>query len=107
MRRDDALVLLLLAAEPLGYTLYNATQYGFCIDRFVSYDFMFSQMSWEYPYCDTEREILLMHSPDFFDDPIGNVPVTALYWMQRRMDVNQRVHFLDFEDEWDFCLINH
>ena len=105
MRRDDCLVLLMLAAEALGYNVYNAREYGFCTENFVNYDSIFSQISWDYPYCDAGREI-----PMYFnklggdEDPIGNVPVSAVFWMQRRMDVYQRVHFFDCDDELNFHL---
>ena len=103
MRRDDGLVLLMLAAEALGYNVYNARDYGFCTENYVDYDLLFSQLSWDYPYCDAEREIP-MFFPDGGEDPIGNVPTSAVFWMQRRMDVNQRVHFLDCDEELNFHL---
>ncbi len=62
MQRDDGLVLLMLAAEALGFNCYNAREYGFCTENFVDYDSIFSQISWDYPYCNTEREI-----PMYFD----------------------------------------
>lgn len=58
MGRDDALVMLLLAAEPLGFTTYNARQFSFCTENLVDYDQMHSQLSWDYPYCDPQREVL-------------------------------------------------
>lgn len=106
MRRDDGLVLLMLAAEALGYNVYNARDYGFCTENYVDYDLLFSQLSWDYPYCDAEREIP-MFFPDGGEDPIGNVPTSAVFWMQRRMDVNQRVHFLDCDEELNFHLDQH
>lgn len=105
MLRDDALVMLMLAAEALGYNVYNARTYAFCTENQVDYDAMFSQLSWDYPFCDAGREI-----PMYFDsvgggeDPIGNVPNSAVFWMQRRMDLNQRVHFLDCGEDLDFHL---
>lgn len=103
MLRDDGLVLLMLGAEALGYNVYNAREYGFCTENYVDYEAMFSQFSWDYPYCDTQREI-----PIYFDfvggseDPIGNVGVSAVFWMQRRMDIYQRVHFLDHDEDLNF-----
>lgn len=38
------------------------------------------------------------------EDPIGNVPSSAVFWMQRLMDVYQRVHFFDCDDNLDFHL---
>ena len=105
MRRDDGLILLMLAAEALGYNCYNAREYGFCTENLVDYDRMFSQLSQDYPYCDTGRDI-----PMYFDtvggeeDPIGNVSASAVFWMQRRMDVNHRLHFLDHDEALDFHL---
>lgn len=105
MLRDDGLVLLVLGAEALGYNVYNARNYGFCTENCVDYDAMFSQLSWDYPYCDTEREI-----PMYFEfvggdeDSIGNVGVSAVFWMQRRMDLSQQVHFLDHDEDLDFRL---
>lgn len=105
MGRDDGLVLLMLAAEALEYNYYNAREYGFCTENFVDYDSIFSQISWDYPYCDTAREI-----PMYFDnvgggeDPIGSVVDSAVFWMQRRMDLSQRVHFLDCDENWNFHL---
>lgn len=105
MRRDDGLVLLMLAAEALGYNTYNAREYGFCTENDVNYDTIFSQISWDYPYCDAEREISMYFSEFGGDeDPIGNVPSSAVFWMQRRMDVYQRVHFFDCDDNLDFHL---
>ena len=103
MLRDDALILLMLSAEALGYNVYNARQYGFCTENYVDYDILFSQLSWDYPYCDAEREIA-MYFQEGGEDPIGNVPSSAVYWMQRRMDVNQRVHFLDCDEKLNFHL---
>ena len=94
MLRDDGLVLLMLAAETLGYNTYNARAYGFCTENFVDYDSIFSQISWDYPYCDTEREI-----PMYFEevggdeDPIGNAVSSAVFWMQRRMDLKPACPF--------------
>lgn len=105
MRRDDGLVLLMLAAEALGYNTYNAREYGFCTENYVNYDTIFSQISWDYPYCDAEREIPMYFSEVGGDeDPIGNVPNSAVFWMQRRMDVYQRVHFFDCDDNLNFHL---
>lgn len=105
MRRDDGLVLLMLAAEALGYNTYNAREYGFCTENYVNYDTIFSQISWNYPYCDAEREIPMYFSEVGGDeDPIGNVPSSAVFWMQRRMDVYQRVHFFDCDDDLNFHL---
>lgn len=105
MRRDDGLVLLMLAAEALGYNTYNAREYGFCTENYVNYDTIFSQISWDYPYCDAEREIPMYFSEVGGDeDPIGNVPSSAVFWMQRRMDVYQRVHFFDCDDDLNFHL---
>ena len=82
MRRDDGLVLLMLAAEALGYNTYNAREYGFCTENYVNYDTIFSQISWDYPYCDAEREIPMYFSEVGGDeDPIGNVPSSAVFWM--------------------------
>lgn len=103
MLRDDALVLLMLAAEALGYNVYNAREYGFCTENYVDYDLLFPQLSWDYPYCDTQREIAV-YFQDGGEDPIGNVPSSAIFWMQRRMGVNQRVHFLDCDEELNFHL---
>ena len=104
MLRDDALILLMLAAEPLNYTVYNARNFSFCTENQINYDSVFSQLSWDYPYCDTERESQLYFAPGQPDDPIGNVPMTAVFWMQRRMDINHQVHFLDCDENLDFHL---
>ena len=103
MNRDDGVVLLLLGAEALGYNVYNARDYGCCIENYVNYEEMFSQLSWDYPYCDVEREIPLFF-PDGGADTVGNVPMTGVFWMQRRMDVNHQVHFLDCDETWNFRL---
>lgn len=103
MRRDDALVLLMLAAESLGYNTYNARSYTFCTENAVNYDAMFSQLSWDYPYCDTSREIPMYFSEVGGEqDPIGNVVFSAIFWMQRRMDMRQHLHFLDCDDDLNF-----
>ena len=86
MLRDDGLVML--AAEALGYNTYNARNYGFCTENDVNYDTIFSQISWDYPYCDAEREIPMYFSEVGGDeDSIGNVPSSAVFWMQRRMEI--------------------
>lgn len=103
MRRDDGLVLLMLAAEALGYNVYNARDYAFCTENQVDYDFLFSQLSWDYPYCDPDREIP-MYFPDGGEDPIGNVPTSAVFWLQRRMDLSRPAHFLDCDTDLDFHL---
>ncbi|MBR3874315.1 MAG: hypothetical protein IKJ26_09140 [Clostridia bacterium] len=105
MRRDDGLVLLMLAAEALEYNTYNAREYGFCTENYVNYDAIFSQISWDYPYCDAEREIpMYFNEVGGDEDPIGNVPSSAVFWMQRRMDVSQRMHFFDCDDDLNFHL---
>ncbi len=106
MRRDDGLVLLMLGAEALGFNVYNARDYAFCTENFVNFDTMASQLSWDYPYCDAGREIkMYLHEHGGVeDDPIGNVAISALFWMQRRMDLSRQVHFLDCDDELNFCL---
>lgn len=103
MKRDDGLVLLMLAAEALGYNVYNARDYGFCTENYVNYDLLFSQLSWDYPYCDAGREID-MFFPDGGEDPIGSVPISAVFWMQRRMDVHYHRHFFDGDKELNFHL---
>lgn len=104
MLRDDALIMLLLAAEPLGFTIYNARDFSFCTENLVDYDQMHSQLSWDYPYCDPQQEVLLYFDSGSPDEPVGTVPTTAIFWMQRRMDLSQRVHFLDCDEELDFHL---
>ena len=44
MMRDDGLILLMLAAETLGYNTYNARDYAFCTENEVDYETMFSQL---------------------------------------------------------------
>ena len=105
MRREDALVLIMLAAEALGYTTYNARSCDFCIENDVNYDKIFQQLSWSYPYCkNEERQILLYFNKNNPDEPIGNVPMTAVYYFQRRMDTVNRKHFLDYDSSLDFHL---
>lgn len=103
MKRDDGLVLLMLAAEALGYNVYNARDYAFCTENYVNYDLLFSQLSWDYPYCDAGREID-MFFPDGGEDPIGSVPISAVFWMQRRMDVHYHRHFFDGDKALNFHL---
>jgi len=103
MRRDDCLMLLMLAGEALGYNVYNARGFGFCTEYRADYDMIFSQLSRDYPYCDVDREISI-----YFEelggnvDPIGDVPTTAVFWMQRRMDISRGVHFLDCDEDLNF-----
>lgn len=103
MLRDDALVLLMLAAETVGYDVYNARDLGCCTEYLVNYDSIISELSWDYPYCDAEREMVLYFN-DGGEDPVDNVPITAVYWMQRRMDVSQGLHFLDYAGDFDYHL---
>ena len=104
MRRDDALVLIMEAADALGWTTYNAREFGFCIENEVNYDQIFSQLSWDYPYLtDADRQMSLLFS-DGSQDPIGNVASTAVFYMQRRMDLSQRTHFLSCDESMDFHL---
>ncbi len=104
MRRDDALVLIMEAADALGWTTYNAREYAFCIENEVNYDLIFSQLSWDYPYLtDADRQVSLLFS-DGSQDPVGNVASTAVYYMQRRMDLSQRTHFLTCDENMDFHL---
>lgn len=105
MRRDDGLILLMLTAEALGYNCYNAREYEFCTEYLVNYDTIFLQLSWDYPYCDMTREIPMYFSEvGGEEDPIGDVVYSAIYWMQRRMDLRQSVHFLDCDEELNFHL---
>lgn len=105
MRRDDGLILLMLTAEALGYNCYNAREYAFCTEYLVNYDAIFLQISWDYPYCDMVREIPMYFSEvGGEEDPIGDVVYSAIYWMQRRMDLRQSVHFLDCDEELNFHL---
>ena len=104
MRRDDALVMIMEAANALGWTTYNARDYGFCIENEVNYDQIFSQLSGYYPYLtDADRQMSLLF-PDGSEDPVGNVASTAVYYMQRRMDLSQRTHFLSCDENMDFHL---
>lgn len=104
MRRDDALVLIMEAADALGWTKYNARDYGFCIENDVDYDLLFSQLSWDYPFLkDPEREMSLLF-PEGSLDPVGNVAMTSIFYMQRRMDLSQRTHFLSCDESMDFHL---
>jgi len=102
MNRDDALMMLFLAAEVLGYNKQNARDYGFCTENEFNYDLAFSQYSGDYPYCKPEREaaILTPYGPE----PIGALPNTAIFWLQRHMDLNQRLHFLDCDESLNFHL---
>jgi len=102
MRRDDGLVLLMLAAESLGWNVYNAREYEYCTEEQYNFGQGNEQFSWDYPYCDAERETTLFFGPDDPDEPLGNVPGAALYWMQRRMDLSQRVHFFDHNGDLNF-----
>ena len=103
MMRDDGLILLMLAAETLGYNTYNARDYAFCTENEVDYETMFSQLSQEYPYCDTEREIpMYFETVGGDEDPIGNVSTSAVFWHQRRMDINHRIHFFDCDEKLNF-----
>jgi len=103
-RRDDGLVLLLMAARALGYDVYNARDYIICTEYQVDYDQMDRQMSWDYPYCGME-EIPLYKLPGVPDEPLlPNVPSATVYWMQRRMDLSQWKHFLDHDGTLNFHL---
>ncbi len=105
MLRDDGLVLLMLGAEALGFNVYNARDYGFCTENLVNYDTISSQLSWDYPYCDSSREIKMFFGEYGGDeDPIGDVVSSAIFWMQRRMDLSQQVHFLDSDEDLNFHL---
>lgn len=105
MQRDDGLILLMLTAEALGYNCYNAREYEFCTEYLVNYDTIFLQLSWDYSYCDMTREIPMYFSEvGGEEDPIGDVVFSAIYWMQRRMDLRQSVHFLDCDEELNFHL---
>ena len=105
MRRDDGLILLMLTAEALGYNCYNAREYEFCTEYLVNYDTIFLQLSWDYPYYDMVREIPMYFSEvGGEEDPIGDVVFSAIYWMQRRMDLRQGIHFLDCGEELNFHL---
>lgn len=102
INRDDALMMLMLTAEALEYNKQNARQYGFCTENEMNFDKAHSQLSWDYPYCDLGREVSLL--TDFGPEPIGTLPTTALFWLQRHMDINQRLHFFDCDENLDFHL---
>lgn len=105
MRRDDGLILLFLAAEALGYDVYNARELSMCTEFDADYQRMFDQLSWDYPYCAAEREVPLYSAPGVPDDPLlGSVPEAGMFWMQRRMDLSQWKHFLDHDESLDFHL---
>lgn len=107
-RREDGLILLFLAAEALGYDVYNARELSMCTEFDADYQRMFDQLSWDYPYCDAEREVPLYSAPGVPDDPLlGSVPEAGMYWMQRRMDLSQWKHFLDHDEALDFHLNEH
>ncbi len=103
MKRDDALVLLLLTAEALQIHKDNARDYGFCVESEVNMDLLGQQLSWEYPYCDSNRETGLLTNLGTID-PIGVVPITAQFFLVRSMDLYQRVHFLDCDETLNFHL---
>lgn len=102
INRDDALMMLFLTAEALGYNKQNARGYGFCTENEINFDLANSQISWDYPYCDLMREVSLL--TDYGPEPIGTLPTTAQFWLQRHMDINQRLHFFDCDDNLDFHL---
>ncbi len=105
MHRDDALVLTMIAADALGYTNYNARELDFCFENELDYDATFSQLSWDYPYItNIDRVILLYFQKDNPDEAIGNIPMTAVYFMARRMDVIQKKPFLDHDASLNFQL---
>lgn len=104
MYRDDALILLLMAAEELEYTVNNATEYVFCTQHSVDYDAMLRQFSWSYAYCDINREVDLYASAEMKDETFFRVPNAATRWLQRRMDISQGKHFLDCDEELNFHL---
>ena len=102
MTRGDGLVQLLLAAEALGYTKYNARGYGFCTENLVDYELMAKQMPNDYPYFENSRPVTLYFGEGNADDPIPSVSDASLYWMQRRMDVNHQKHFFDCDKDLSF-----
>ena len=104
MRREDALVLLMLTAEAVGYDRYNARSLGLCTEYMVDYEAINSQFSQDYPYCDADRELHLYNEFGDDDGVAGNVSGAAVFWMQRRMDTSKGLHFLDYDGNYDFHL---
>lgn len=100
--RSDGLVLLMVAADVLGYTVSNARDHVFSTESRVDYGRMFRQCSQDFSYC-TPRSVTLYlpdGSGDVFEDPM----IAAPFWMQRRMDLSQRLHFFDYDGDLDFHL---
>lgn len=109
--RDDGLILTALAANALGYTQYNGYDadmkpYDFCFADEVEYD-IWSQFVGDYPYVyDMDAEIPLYFADGSQDESIGSgVMPASVFLMLRRMDIVNRVTFLDYYDEnYDFRL---
>ncbi len=102
MNRDDGLFMLMLAAEAADLNVYNARDMGFCTEYLVDYDRMFDQYSWDYPYLDMERGISLYFEDGGPDGDPSPVYDYARFWLQRRMDLNNRLHFLSPDENLDF-----
>lgn len=103
MRRDDALTILTLTAEAVGYNMYNAQEYPCYIEPVFNLDAAFAQLSWDYPYCAFEGG-LWMYDKFGGSEEFPNVTDTGVFWMIRRMDLSQQKHFLDCDEAYDFHL---
>ena len=109
VNRDDGVILALLAAEAVEYAsfnVYDANQvpYDFCFAEEYMFD-VHSQLSYDYPYINTDIAPLYWEDGTRADDGIMDIPFSAVFWMLRRMDLENQVYLLDYEEEqWDFRL---
>lgn len=103
MRRDDGLLLLFLLSEVLGYNVYNSRDDAFSTEYKVDYDQMFKQRSYDYPYCDDERQTYIWFE-EGKKDPVGEPSLTAIFWFLRRMDRTQQKNFFDHDGSYNYHL---
>lgn len=112
-RRDDGIILATLTAEAIGYNYYNATAADNrpvqCSILWSSdYDWVgtLNEFSGDYPYIyNADREIPLYQSDGTKDESIGNgVPPASASFLNQRMDLENEVCLLDYDENDDFCL---
>jgi len=105
MLRDDALVMITIAAEILGYNSYNINgNYGFYLENIIDFEKMFSDLSDDYPYCEASRVFFMYRENGTDKESILGAGAAAVYFFQRRMDLYTKKYFLDYDNNYDFKL---
>ncbi len=105
MRRDDGLILSAMAAEALDWIDTNCIDLPAYVENNVSYDLLYSQTSWDYPYVvDPEHEITTHYKVQSYSfDDVWQAQHLMFFVLFRRVDLDSRKTLLD-DENYDYHL---